>query len=430
MQEAIQLIKQDLGPEAVIVSSYKVLAKGLLGLFSPRLLEVTAALDDNPEIKLPEIKLNVEVPPAQTATGTDNLVNKQTSWSKVQAEAPLKPTNQFPDMINRAGRKKNEGPAVQSLLYSQHIQTNAGPSDKSLVVEDTGNLPEGVTNSLFDAMVSNHVEESFDSDFDLSWRKKLLDMEIEEDIVEDLLAFVGNGHYLPESYKQDLLINLYKQIVQLLEPAYHSREYARVLTFIGPPGVGKTTTLAKLATRFSLNDGKKVAMVSVNIYRIGAVEQLKAFGDFLGVPVDMVMTPAELVKVLESHNDKDYILIDTVGRSAHNAGQILELKGFLDVVKEPREVFLVLSLTSKYRDLNRIARQFQKTGYNKLIFSKADETETYGAILNLICALGLPAAYLTYGQGIPDDISEAGPKTIAKLLLRGVDPDGIVATWN
>jgi flagellar biosynthesis protein FlhF len=302
------------------------------------------------------------------------------------------------------------------------------PKNERLPGEDTVKWYGEENGCLFDKLVSKHVKPAFIGDSTLNWRKMLLNMEIQEGIADYLLSFIGNGQQLPDYNNQDLYANIFKQIAHLLEPAYRSSEHARVLTFIGPSGVGKTTALAKLATKFSLYDHKKVALVTIFTYRFGAVEQLQAYGDFLGIPVEVVMTPAELAKVLESHSDKDYIFIDTVGRSAQNAGQLLELKGFLDAVEEKQDIYLVLSLATKNRDLNKIASEFHKTGYSKLIFTKIDETETHGAILNLICDLGLPAAYLSSGQGIPDDISEADPRKIAKLLLRGVDPYEIMAT--
>jgi flagellar biosynthesis protein FlhF len=318
----------------------------------------------------------------------------------------------------------------QNLLFSHQIGVTGSTSNERLLCEDANNRWGEEKSCLFDTMVSKNVNASLLGDPVLIWRKRLLDMDVQENVVERLLSYPGNEQYLTDTNYHDLYINLHKQIAHLLEPAYSSSEYARVLTFIGPTGVGKTSTLAKLATRFSLYHHKKVALVTIYTYRIGAVEQLQAYGAFLGIPVEVVMPPAELAKVLESHSDKDYIFIDTVGRSADNVEQLLELKGFLDVVRERQDIFLVLSLTTKNRDLNRIVSEFLRTGYTKLIFTKVDETETCGAILNLIFALGLPVAYLANGQGIPDDINEAGPKKIARLLLSGVDPDEIMANWN
>lgn len=418
MQEAIRLIKQDLGPDAVIVSSYKVPAKGIAGLFSPRLLEVTAALDESPEIKL-----SVDCLPAQMAVGAGSVAERQIGPAGSPARA-LPSGRQADHSRSRSlyltGGGRKEGRA-------EELTATAGRPAERLSVEDMANRRGGEARCLFEVMVDKQVQAGLNGDSVLRWRKTLLDMDVQENIVEHLLSVLHFGQDPSGDRSQHIYLNLFKQVVNLLEPAYRSIERARVLSFVGPPGVGKTTTLAKLATRFSLYDHKKIALVAVHTYRIGAVEQLQAYGDFLGIPVEVVMTPAELAKVLESHSDKDYIFIDTAGRSARSAGQVLELKGFLDVVEEPKDTFLVLSSATKNRDLTKTAYEFRKISYSKLIFTKLDETETHGSILNLVCALGAPVAYLADGQGVPDDISEAGPKKIAKLLFRGVDPDEVMA---
>lgn len=427
MQEAIRLIKQDLGPEAVIVSSYKVPAKGFAGLFSPRLLEVTAALDETPEIKL-----SVGCPPAQMAVVDRNMAERQIGPARNAARAL--PVGKQADhsrvrSLHLDGGWRKAGPTgLDSLSPKPEEEFTAGGRPvRGAFAEDQES--RGIEERcLFEMMVTKQVEAGLNGDPILRWRKTLLDMDVQENIVERLLSALYSGQISSGDNHQHIYINLLKQIINLLEPAYCSKECARVLTFMGPSGVGKTTSLAKLATRFSLYDCKKVALVAVYSYRIGAVEQLKAYGDFLGIPVDVVMTPVELAKVLKNHSDKDYIFIDTAGRSARNAGQVLELKGFLDAVPEPQDIFLVLSSVTKNRELTKIAHEFRRIGYSKLIFTKLDETETHGSILNLVCDLGVPVAYLANGQGVPDDISEAGPKKIAKLLFRGVDTDEVMAT--
>lgn len=393
MQEAIQLIKKDLGPEAIIVSSYKVPAKGLFGLFMPRLLEVTAALDDGPRVKLED----VSCPPAQMAVQNGNAAQKRVGPAR-------KPARALTAGSGRAGFFR----AGSVFQLKKEEELSAG-------------LPDRLS-SGFDVIYNKQVEAGLNADPVLRWRKILLDMDIEANIVEHLLSTFSTGRNLPGDGNRDIYINLLRQLIHLMEPAYRSAGRARILAFVGLAGVGKTTTLAKLATRFSLYKKKKIALVAVQNYRIGAVKMLQAYGDFLGIPVDVVMDPSELARVLESHSDKDYIFIDTAGRSAQNTGQVLELKSFLDVVEEPRDVFLVLSAAAKNRDLMKAAYEFRRIGYSKLIFTKLDETETHGSILNLICALGIPVAYLTDGQEVPDNITEADPKKIAKLLLRGVDP--------
>ena len=426
MQEAIRLIKQDLGPDAVIVGSYKVPAKGLAGLFSPRLLEVTAALDENPEVNL-----SVDCLPAQMVVGAGAGAESRIGPggglalpSVMQADHPR--TRSF--YLTAAGSKGGgSGPDLSSPKGKGEFAAGrpAGTSTDQGMAGRRGEEARG----LFEVMLGKQFQAGLNDDYVLRWRKTLLEMDVQEDIVERLLSALDQNQDPDPAGdgSQQIYLNLFKQVLDLLEPARRSVERARVLAFVGPAGVGKTTTLAKLATRFSLYDQKKIALVTVHTYRIGVAEQLQAYGDFLGVPLEVVMTPAELARTLESHSDKDYVLIDTAGRSARNAGQVLELKSFLDVLEEPRDIFLVLSAATKNRDLFQTAREFRKINYSELIFTKLDETETHGSILNLVCALGVPVAYLADGQGVPDDISAAGPKKIAKLLFRGVDPDELMA---
>lgn len=412
MQEAIRLIKADLGPEAVIVSSYKVPAKGVLGLFSPRLLEVTAALDDTPEISL-----RVDTPPAQMAL--------EQECNSVRLLGPSRGPV-------RAVKYGQQAEPVGRTLYLPGGTTGTAPQEADKSTTGTTNLEanrlkQEKLRCLFDMMVDKEFKASSNDNPVDFWRNKLLELNVDGKLAGRLIAACNGGQDGPGQDSQYLYLDLLRQVCRLLDPAYNSVSKARIKTFIGPPGVGKTTTLAKLAARSNLNQNKKIALVAVYTYRIGAVEHLRAYGDFLGLPVEVVMTPAELVGVLENHKDKDLIYIDTNGRSHRKAEQLLELKSFMDVVNEPQDVYLVLDSAMKDMDLARCAGEFQQVGYSKLIFTKIDQTETLGSILNIVSALGVPASYLSDGQGVPDDIIEASPMKIAQLLFRGVDPDEAVA---
>jgi flagellar biosynthesis protein FlhF len=426
MQEAIRLIKQDLGSEAVIVSSYKVPGKGLIGLFSPRLLEVTAVLDENPEIKL-----SVGCPPAQMAVTGDVSVPERELNAAVRPQSSL-PSGRGAAQLRRRSLYVEEHDSEDELSGSDLL---ARELKKELVEDAMANRitaksqerPGGERKTLFETMVNTQIKAGQNGDPGPGWRKTLLNMEIQESIVDRLLQDLSVQKQ-PVYNSEHLYFSLQKQVADLLETAYHTKNCARVLAFVGPPGVGKTTTLVKLATKFSVYENKSIAIVAICNYRTGVLEQLKAHGNFLKIPVEVVMTPAELVKALDNHADKDLVLIDTSGRSSRNAGEVLELKGFLAAPGEPLDIFLVLSVAAKNRDLAKTAHEFRRVGYSKFIFTQIDETETHGSILNLVCDLGTPVAYLSDGQRIPDDISEANPKKIAKLLFKGVDPDEIVAT--
>ena len=194
------------------------------------------------------------------------------------------------------------------------------------------------------------------------------------------------------------------------------RKENRIHCFVGPTGVGKTTTLAKLATYAAIFQEKDVLMITTDTYRIGAVEQLKTYAEILNTDLEVVLTPEELVEILGKHQAKEAIFIDTTGRPSYNREQLVELKHLLSVIPH-KTVSLVLSCTTKEQDLEQIAEDFCIIGYDQIIFTKTDETSTLGSILNLLYKTGRPVAYLTTGQNVPDDILIADSEKVAKLVL-------------
>ena len=187
---------------------------------------------------------------------------------------------------------------------------------------------------------------------------------------------------------------------------------------MGTTGVGKTTTLAKIAAKFVLESQASAALITADTYRISAVEQLRTYSDILGLPLEIVYTPAELSKAIVKHRTKDLILIDTAGRSQYNDYQLKELQELLSI-NQRIEKHLVLSVTTKQSDAKDIIERFSVCEPDKIIFTKTDETGTLGSIVNLLAKqqrLGL--SYLSNGQSVPDDIIAASADTLTDLLLR------------
>ncbi len=193
----------------------------------------------------------------------------------------------------------------------------------------------------------------------------------------------------------------------------------RVEILVGPTGVGKTTTIAKLAGRFSLYDHLKVGLITIDTYRIGAVEQLKTYAEIMNLPFRVVMTMKDMETAVAEMQDRDVILIDTTGRSSKNAMQISELRAFIDKVKAD-SIYLVMSCTTKNSDIDLITKGYSQLNYNGVILTKLDETSTYGSILNILRSSGKPLSYVTIGQSVPDDIKVMTADEISKIIL-GVD---------
>ena len=190
-----------------------------------------------------------------------------------------------------------------------------------------------------------------------------------------------------------------------------------VVLFAGPTGVGKTTTLAKIAADCSLNHQKKIGLITADTYRIAAVEQLKTYAEILNIPVSVIYTPQEIKAAIESHQDKDLILIDTAGRSHKNVAQFSELKMLVSAA-EADEVYLVLNCSMGRAACREILAQYGFLKNYKLLFTKLDEALVPGVMLNARYATGKPMSYTTAGQSVPDDIEIANITEIVKSILK------------
>ncbi|MFZ5644575.1 MAG: hypothetical protein ACOY46_13380 [Bacillota bacterium] len=385
MQEALNLIRKELGPDAVIISNYRLPRRSFFDFFSPRLMEVTAALDDK--------KQTIE-------TGPKKMIEEGEHGTK----RLLDELRGFDPSGNRRGLKGSEN------------------SDKFVYNKNGKKQPE----VPFDIIMKNKGNSPLNREIDQQWKKILVKLEIQESIAESLVSGLKfdiyedddkNGEY--ETY----LAYFKNKITKLLEPAYKTLPQYKICTFVGPAGTGKTLTLAKLAMHLKLYESKRVALISVfdNGHHLGQLETLKYYGNLVDAPVEHAGNIDELKEYIEKHDDKDIILVDTMGVNSRNTGMMLRLGKLLHSIGCDQDIYLVLSSTTKSSDLLRIPAEFRKVGYTKMIFTKLDETDTCGAILNVVCRMGVPVSYVAYGQNVPDDIAAVNPKKLAGLLLGGVD---------
>lgn len=221
----------------------------------------------------------------------------------------------------------------------------------------------------------------------------------------------------------NILSGVYQKIVlklgqpKVITPTQNTPKY---VFFIGPTGVGKTTTIAKIASRFKLDEKAKIAFITADTYRIAAVEQLRTYANILGVPLKVVYNEEDIKESRKEFSDYDLIFVDTAGRSHRNKEHRDDLVKLIEAVpKEEREIYLVLSATTKYKDLKAITEVYSEITDYSLIFTKLDETNYVGNILNIRMLTNMPLSYATFGQDVPDDIERIDPQDIAKRLLRG-----------
>jgi flagellar biosynthesis protein FlhF len=248
------------------------------------------------------------------------------------------------------------------------------------------------------------------------WMQRLIDNDVDPALAQEILTEIHEDFAAENALSDEVIeLILLKKVRERVRTA-ELTDGARILSFIGPTGVGKTTTLAKLAARYALYHNKQVGMITIDTYRIGAVEQLRTYADITGMPIEVVMTPKDMSRALERLADRELILVDTAGRNSKNSMQISELSSYLSAMPAA-ETFLVLSATTKTKDLHQIIENFRKVNFNRLIFTKLDETETYGALLNIVYSTNIPLTFVTTGQNVPDDIEAANAEKLSKLIL-------------
>ncbi len=247
---------------------------------------------------------------------------------------------------------------------------------------------------------------------------RLVEREIPKTLAQELIKEALGA--LPKQEWNDLnriwayLAEAVEKRITTVDPWDFSQQQ-KIVVLIGPTGVGKTTTVAKLAANFALVDQRSVAMITVDTYRIAAVEQLRTYAEIIGVPLEVAYSPKELRQGVSKFKGKDLILIDTAGRSQNNHLQMAELKSYLEGIDA--EIHLVVSATTKLRDIDEIVRIFSQLRLDRIIVTKLDETSTHGAILQTCVRAKAPLAFVTTGQGVPEDIEVASGKRLAQLIL-------------
>lgn len=407
-EEAIAAAKKELGEGVVVMNVKEVKPKGMFASFKSKQVEVTVAKEDDKE---PIKQVKREVPPAAQPT-----VNFQIRQEPQPEKAPTVRD------LERAGVRldsqniERKLDSLQSLLENQlkkeeeiaesvgGAKSEAEKQEKSVDVSEQPENPEldKFLRLLYNTMLENEVDEKYANQ-----------------IMED--ADKNKKPNVPFDY---ILANIYQKMVLKFgksEGIIPAAKGPKMVFFLGPTGVGKTTTIAKVASSFTMEEKKKVALLTTDTYRIAAAEQLRTYANILEVPFRVIYTQEELAEALEIFWDYDYIFVDTAGHSHQNEDQLEKMKEYMNVVKGRVEyqVFLVLSATTKYRDLLRIAESYKDIADYEFIFTKLDETATWGSIMNLKLQTDTTIAYVTCGQNVPNDIERFNPQKTVKQLLGG-----------
>ncbi|MBT5765172.1 MAG: AAA family ATPase [Nitrospina sp.] len=247
----------------------------------------------------------------------------------------------------------------------------------------------------------------------------LVENGLDEKLASKILkkALEQNSEQTAGSSKESLkVMNLMKKVLPCKGEIDLSAYGPKIVAFVGPTGVGKTTTVAKIAAEYALRRDKKVAMISLDTYRLGAIDQLRIYGEIMEVPVEVAAGKEELRHIIASHEDKDLILIDTTGRSHQDKDYSRQLKEVFDAVGGV-ETHLVLSVTAQEKLFAATYRQFSSMGLDRVLFTKLDEGLNFGSLFNFTVRNRLPISYFTSGQQVPEDLEAARPERVISLIF-------------
>ena len=465
-EEATALAKKELGQNVVIMNVRPVRHTGFFSFLRAPRMEVTVALEEDArpaQVFTPQGGAQTPEKPAKEAgvvkpegkaakekplTGIDLVAGAQAEKASSMADlARMAKAGELPPLkvgaqgagaapeekaaaAGTEGAEKKSAPSTEEIekkldnlhnLLEQRIVGGQGTAPAREAEKETEK--EAPAKEEKEKPAEEETEEA-DSET-LSYIRllynTLLENEVDERYANELTDEAGKITG-PNMTLDASLANVYQKMVlkfgkpETITPA---REGAKAEIFIGPTGVGKTTTIAKLASRLHLQEKKKVALLTVDTYRIAAAEQLRTYATIMETPFRVIYSVDEMKQALEDFKDYDFIMIDTAGHSLHNEEQKETVASFIEAVTQETEseTFLVLSATTKYRDLVEIAEAYARMVDYKLIFTKMDETGRAGNLYNMRLRTGAPMSYITNGQDVPDDIDVFNAQKIVKHLL-------------
>lgn len=446
MQEALLKVKMDLGSEAVIMNSKKVRPKGFLGLFKKPLIEVVAAIDDDyvrpsrlnynqrqaqaynayrPQ-PAPEKYVTVPEQTSEVTSDKNERYMKKTSDEAVSVLAETPTQTRESQKITELEEKVKSMESMLDKIY-QVVQSNEPPEETEAATITANETEEQViaNNTTKDKIKieeekneQNEIFTALEEKPLLELRNILFEKDVEPKLIEKILEKIieRGGHNL----KREEVFHLASKVltVSLGDPEpikLIEEKKPHVAIFLGPTGVGKTTTLAKLAADFTFRQ-KKVGLITADTYRIAAVEQLKTYAEILNLKVTVVYSPGEIKEAIESLKDNDLILIDTAGRSHKNKKHFDELKALVSAV-EADETYLVMSSNISRIAVREILEYYAFIKNYKLLFTKLDESPAAGVILNARYMTGKALSYTTAGQSVPDDLDIANVRQLVAGLL-------------
>ena len=450
-KDAIEKAKEELGSSAIVMNVKKVHPRGLMRIFLRAKVEVTAALDENTnyteEKKEPASasttnasghgsKIDVQIPPLEGLPPLEKPASSQTPRSGAEKQNNEERLSQLFALLEKQMADKDAAASV-SQPKQETVRRESSPVSTARTEPERKPRPEPVksesahtesvkkTESVSEEKPKDASDENEEKDKGAVYRdlvyKQLIGNEVDPDIADRIIDEAKNA--LPKDAAVDQILgSVYQRIILMLGQPYtinyKPNEPTKFIFFLGSTGVGKTTTIAKLAARLKLEQNCNLALVTADTWRVAAVDQLQKYADILSVPLHITYNPEELQGLLDELERYDVVLVDTAGCSHRNKEQIENVKTLLDQVPiSKRMVYLALSVSTKYKDLKEIAKVYSDITDYSIIFTKLDETSSVGVMLNMKVETKCPLSYITNGQTVPDDISRIDAQSVAKQLL-------------
>jgi len=368
ISEAMKLVRSELGDDAVIINSKVIVTKKLFGLIKHKNFEVLAGVDQ-----------------VETRPTSPRLPDLQVMTTRYKELEELPKVHIDETITNEL---KSELADLKSMMKSMQKQT-----------------------------IQSELPENFLPFFDFLKRQELSE-ELITAISDELFVHQKEQQApLAKQQMKEIAKNILRRLLADLPMGGLSYE-KKYINVLGPTGVGKTTTIAKMAARSVLEKKKKIGFITTDTYRIAAIEQLKTYANLLQAPVEIVYNETDYRKAIENLAHLDLIFIDTAGRNYKEAKYVEDLKQLINFEQEA-ESYLVLALTAKEQDMETIIEQFSELPIGKYIFTKMDETNSIGTMYNLMIKYNKGLAYYTNGQEVPEDIEEARLEAVLELLFQG-----------
>lgn len=412
-EEAVEKAKSEMGTDVVIMNVREIKPKGILRIFKSSVYEVTAAREEKEQAV--NVKQALKTP-LKMHENINYTADERINILPVQKEEAS--VNKVPAEHMRKTEWESKDAAKKEWVLEEKLENLQNILEKSLSGEDRKESEEVIPH-----LQEKSPEQSEGFQGMKMIYKVLLDNEVNEkyvnQIIDDVERVARSG-----SSMDLILSNVYqKMILKFGQPKKIElvQGQPKVVFFVGPTGVGKTTTIAKIASKFKVDLGKKVAFLTADTYRIAAAEQLRTYANILDTPFTIIYSAEELNTAIERVGDYDLVLVDTAGFSHKNETQREDIKRLIESLDEKyeKEVYLVVSATIKYKDLLEIADIYHEIADYKIIFTKLDETTSYGNMLNVRMYSGAELSYVTDGQNVPDDIELFDTQKIVKQLLGG-----------